>query len=98
MQEETNKEVPMVDIDTSGPGQEVELNDDAQTENQINRTLNQITKNKTTITVTHKLNNIIHADQIILFSKGKVEDIGKHDDLIKKSKLYKKLYETSSKS
>ena len=71
---------------------------DAQTENQINRTLNQITKNKTTITVTHKLNNIIHADQIILFSKGKVEDIGKHDDLIKKSKLYKKLYETSSKS
>ena len=35
MQEEANKEVPMVDIDTSGPGQEVELNDDAQTENQV---------------------------------------------------------------
>ena len=35
MQEETNKEVPMVDIDTSGPGQEIELNDDAQTENQV---------------------------------------------------------------
>ena len=35
MQEENKKEVPMVDIDTSGPGQEVELNDDAQTENQV---------------------------------------------------------------
>ena len=35
MQEENKREVPMVDIDTSGPGQEVELNDDAQTENQV---------------------------------------------------------------
>ena len=35
MQEETKKDVPMVDIDTSGPGQEVELNDDVQTEEQV---------------------------------------------------------------
>ena len=35
MQEENKREIPMVDIDTSGPGQEVELNDDAQTENQV---------------------------------------------------------------
>ena len=35
MQEENKREVPMVDIDTSGPGQEIELNDDVQTENQI---------------------------------------------------------------
>ncbi len=35
MQEETKRDVPMVDIDTSGPGQEVELNDDVQTEEQV---------------------------------------------------------------
>ena len=35
MQEETRKDTPMVDIDTSGPGQEVELNDDVQTEEQV---------------------------------------------------------------
>ena len=35
MQEETKKDTPMVDIDTSGPGQEIELNDDAQTEEQV---------------------------------------------------------------
>lgn len=35
MQEETKKDTPMVDIDTSGPGQEIELQDDAQTEEQV---------------------------------------------------------------
>ena len=71
---------------------------DAETENQITKTLSKVTKNKTTITVTHKLSNVVYADQIVLFSKGKLLDIGKHEDLIKKSSLYKKLYETSSKN
>lgn len=71
---------------------------DAETENQISKTLSNVVKNKTTITVTHKLSNVVYADQIILFSKGKLVDIGKHEDLIKKSSLYKKLYQTSSKN
>jgi len=71
---------------------------DAETENQISKTLSNVTKNKTTITVTHKLSNVVYADQIILFSKGKLVDIGKHEYLIKKSTLYKKLYQTSSKN
>ena len=71
---------------------------DAETENQISKTLSNVAKNKTTITVTHKLSNVVYADQIVLFSKGKLLDIGKHEDLIKKSSLYKKLYQTSSKN
>ena len=71
---------------------------DAETENQISKTLSNVAKNKTTITVTHKLSNVVYADQIILFSKGKLVDIGKHEDLIKKSSLYKILYQTSSKN
>jgi hypothetical protein len=38
MQEQENKNTPMVDIDTSGPSAEVELNDDAQTEEQVETT------------------------------------------------------------
>lgn len=38
MQEETKRETPMVDIDTSGPDAEVELNDEAQTEEQVETT------------------------------------------------------------
>ena len=65
---------------------------DADTEKEINKTLEKLTKNKTTITVAHKLSNIVSSDQIILFNKGKVVDIGKHEELIKRSTLYKNLY------
>ena len=65
---------------------------DADTENEINKALEKLTKNKTTITVAHKLSNIVNSDKIILFNKGKVVDIGNHEELIKKSSLYKKLY------
>ena len=64
---------------------------DAETENEINKALEKLTKNKTTITVAHRLSNIVNSDQIILFNKGKVVDIGKHQELIKRSHLYKKL-------
>ena len=69
---------------------------DSETENQIIKTLSNISKNKTSIIITHKLANIVNADQIILFSKGKVLSVGKHGELIKKSKTYKNLYDTSA--
>ena len=69
---------------------------DSETENQITKTLSNISKNKTSIIITHKLANIVNADQIILFSKGKVLSVGKHGELIKKSKTYKNLYDTSA--
>ncbi|MDB2696646.1 ABC transporter ATP-binding protein/permease [Alphaproteobacteria bacterium] len=65
---------------------------DTKTEDEVNKALEKLTKNKTTITVAHKLSNIVNFDQIILFNKGKIVDLGKHQDLVKKSSLYRKLY------
>lgn len=65
---------------------------DAETEKEINISLQKLTKNKTTITVAHKLSTVVKADQIILFDKGKVVESGTHLELIEKSSLYKKLY------
>ncbi len=65
---------------------------DAETEKEINISLQKLTKNKTTITVAHKLSTVVKADQIILFDKGKVVGSGTHLELIEKSSLYKKLY------
>ena len=65
---------------------------DSETENEINKTLEKLTKNKTTIIIAHKLSNIVNCDQIILFNKGKIVDAGSHKKLIKSSELYKKLY------
>jgi subfamily B ATP-binding cassette protein MsbA len=71
---------------------------DAETEKQVTETLRKISKNKTSITITHKLSNAVNADQIILFSKGKVLSVGKHHELMKKSKTYKNLYDSSAKN
>ena len=65
---------------------------DAETEKEINISLQKLTKNKTTITVAHKLSTVVKADQIILFDKGEVVGSGTHLELIEKSSLYKKLY------
>ena len=65
---------------------------DAETEKEINRSLKKITKDKTTITIAHKLSTVVNSDQIILFDKGKVVSTGTHKDLLENSVLYKKLY------
>ena len=65
---------------------------DAETEKEINRSLEKITKDKTTITIAHKLSTVVNSDQIILFDKGKVVSTGTHQDLLENSVLYKKLY------
>ena len=62
------------------------------TESEINKTLETLTKNKTTITIAHRLSTIINSDQIILISKGKIVDVGSHKELVKSSDYYKKLY------
>ena len=69
---------------------------DAETESEINKTLETLTKNKTTITIAHKLSTIINSDQIILISKGKIVDIGSHKKLIKSSDYYKKLFNSGT--
>ena len=65
---------------------------DAETEKEINISLQKLTKNKTTITGPPLLSTVVKADQIILFDKGKVVGSGTHLELIEKSSLYKKLY------
>ena len=65
---------------------------DTETENEINKTLETLTKNKTTITIAHRLSTIKNSDQIILFHKGKILDAGSHKELIISSDYYNKLY------
>ena len=69
---------------------------DPETENEINKTLEKLTKNKTTITIAHKLSTIINSDQIILLSKGKIVNAGSHKELMKSSDHYKKLFQAGT--
>jgi len=61
------------------------------TENKIHETINNLMKNKTKLIIAHRLSTIEDADIIYVLDKGKIESQGKHEELISKSTIYKKL-------
>lgn len=71
---------------------------DVENEKYIQESLNKLTKNKTVIIISHRMKSIENVDQIIVMNDGKIEAFGKHDDLLKSSKTYKKMIESSKRS
>lgn len=69
---------------------------DNESQEYIKKAINNLTKDHTVIIVAHRLSTIIDADIIHIVDKGKIVESGKHKNLLKNSKIYKKLYETES--
>ena len=63
---------------------------DSITEQEISKTIREISNNKNQITVmiAHRLSTIMHADHIFVLEKGKIIETGKHEDLIAEKGLY----------
>ena len=66
---------------------------DNETENEILNNLNKITKNRTTLIVSHRISSVKNADHIIVLELGKIIQQGTHNQLIGKDGYYKALYE-----
>ncbi|NMD38608.1 MAG: ABC transporter ATP-binding protein [Christensenellaceae bacterium] len=67
---------------------------DAENEAHIVKSMEELRKNATLIVIAHKLETIQRADKIVVLSKdGRIEQIGKHDELIKKEGAYKKFWD-----
>lgn len=71
---------------------------DVENEKYIQESLNKLTKNKTVIIISHRMKSIENVDQIIVMRDGRIEDFGRHEELIERSKTYKKMIESSKKS
>jgi len=65
---------------------------DSKTEYQIQKDLQRLMQNRTTIIIAHRLSTIMSADKIIVMEKGKIMQMGKHNELIRKPGLYKELW------
>ena len=65
---------------------------DAESEEKVQNAVMNLTKNKTTLVIAHRLSTIIRADKIIVMNRGKIVDIGTHNELLKDSMVYKNLY------
>ena len=67
---------------------------DSKTEKLIQYATSKIIENKTSIIIAHRLSTILNSDKIILLDKGKIKEIGTHDELLKiDNGYYKKLFE-----
>lgn len=65
---------------------------DTETEETILKNLEQHSKDKTTIIVTHRVSSAKNADQIIILDDGKILQQGSHDELLNTEGYYKDLY------
>ena len=63
----------------------------------IQKALDKLTTNKTTIVIAHRLSTILNSDNIYVVDNGKIIDSGKHDDLLNNSKIYKNFYQRQLK-
>ena len=65
---------------------------DSETEEKIQKALEKLISNKTTIVIAHRLSTILNSNIIYVLDKGKVIDQGKHNDLLKHSEIYQNFY------
>lgn len=86
------KDAPIVIFD------EATANIDPENEDKLKSAIEELTKNKTIIMIAHQLSTIRNADQILVFNNGKIEQRGKHEELMKQGGLYKTLINMKNKA
>ena len=75
---------------------EVTSNIDAESENDIMAVIQNMAKIKTVILISHRLENVVGSDKILLLDKGKIEESGTHSELMSFNKKYKLMYSTQA--
>ncbi len=66
---------------------------DSESEQIVQEALDQLMMKRTTFIIAHRLSTVRKADKIVILEKGRIVDIGKHQELLDRCSLYKKLYE-----
>jgi ATP-binding cassette subfamily B protein len=71
---------------------------DPSTAGAINRTLEQIAKDRTVISVTHRLEAAPKMDMVVVFQDGRITECGRHDELLRRNGLYAGLWNKQAAS
>ena len=67
---------------------------DTETEKQIQEAIQRLIKNRTTFAIAHRLSTLRNADRLLVIDKGKLAEIGTHDELMNKDRgIFRKLVE-----
>jgi len=70
---------------------------DTETDMNIRSALKKRQEQSTTLIITHRVATAKDADKIIVLDKGKISQVGKHEDLIKQQGLYKRIFEIQTR-
>ena len=65
---------------------------DTESEQMVQKALDNLMVNRTTFVIAHRLSTVLHADSIIVLEQGRIVESGSHDDLLKNSSLYSRLH------
>lgn len=76
---------------------EATSNIDTESERLIQRALKRLMENRTSIIIAHRLSTIQNVDNIIVLHKGKIREVGTHQQLLKQRGIYYKLYQLQYK-
>lgn len=71
---------------------EATANIDTHTENLIQKSIEKISKNKTSIFIAHRLSTIVNVDKILVIQDGRIIEEGNHKELVNKGGYYANLY------
>ena len=71
---------------------EATANIDTYTESLIQKSINKISKDKTSIFIAHRLSTIVNVDKIIVLMNGEIVEQGNHNELVATGGYYSKLY------
>ena len=61
---------------------------DTETEKLIQEALGRLTKNRTTFAIAHRLSTLQHADRLVVLDKGRIAEIGTHQELLRNKSVY----------
>jgi len=64
---------------------------DSESERMVQKALDSLMKDRTTLMIAHRLATIVRSDQIIVIQQGKIDSIGTHEELQNQSELYARL-------
>jgi len=66
---------------------------DTESEVVVQKALANLMKNRTTLVIAHRLSTVMHADRIIVLERGRVVEVGSHQELLEHGGVYRNLYD-----